>query len=72
MKMARDFLCCTSLIVGQKKFEKLIKIIDDTYMGKSSRRSLEQMRTREIGEPSNSSPPALKFGSHLFLKYVNE
>ena len=24
-----------------KKFEKLIKIIDDAYMGKSSRRSLE-------------------------------
>ena len=36
-----------------KKFEKFIKIIDDAYMGKSSRRSLEQMRRREIGEPSN-------------------
>ena len=36
-----------------KIFEKLIKIIEDAYLGKSSRRSLEQMRRREIGEPSN-------------------
>ena len=55
-----------------KKFEKLTKTIDDAYMGKSSRKSLEQMRRREIGEPSNRSPPKLKFGSHLFLKSVNE
>ena len=55
-----------------KKFEKLIKIIDDVYRGKSSRRSLEQMRRRKIDEPSNRSPPTLKFGSHLFLKNVNE
>ena len=55
-----------------KKFEKLTKTIDDAYMGKSSRKSLEQMRRREIGELSNRSPPKLKFGSHLFLKSVNE
>ena len=36
-----------------KIFEKLVKIIEDAYLGKSSRRSLEQMRRREIGEPSN-------------------
>ena len=50
-----------------KKFGKLIKIIDDEYMGKSSRRSLEQMRRREIGEPSNRSPPTLKFGSRYVV-----
>ena len=55
-----------------KKFEKLMKIIGNAYMGKSSRRSLEQMRRREISEPSNRSPPTLKFGSHLFLNDVNE
>ena len=55
-----------------KKFEKLTKTIDDAYMGKSSRKSLEQMRRREIGEPSKCSPPKLKLGSHLFLKSVNE
>ena len=37
---------------NSKKFEKLIKIIDDAYMSKSLRRFLEQMRRREIGEPS--------------------
>ena len=41
-------------------------------MGKSSRRSLEQIKRREIGEPSNRSPPTSKFSSHLFLKKVNE
>ena len=56
----------------RSKFKKLIKIIGNAYMGKSSRRSLEQMRRREIGEPSNRSPPTLKFGSHLFLKNANE
>ena len=50
-----------------KRFEKLIKIIDDAYMGKSSRRSLEQMRRREIGEPSNLLAPTLKFVSHYVV-----
>lgn len=55
-----------------KKSGKLIKIIGDAYIGKSSRRSFEQMRRRGIGEPAYRSPPTLKFGSHLFLKNVNE
>ena len=55
-----------------KNLEKLINIIDDAYLAKSWRRSLEQMRRRETGEPSKRSPPTLKFGSHLFLKNVNE
>ena len=50
-----------------KKFEKLIKIIDDAYMGKSSRRSLEQMRRREIGEPSKRLPLTLRFGSRYVV-----
>ena len=50
-----------------KKFEKLIKIIDDAYMGKSSRRSLEQMRRREIGEPSKPLALTLKFGSRYVV-----
>ena len=50
-----------------KIFEKLIKIIEDAYLGKSSRRSLEQMRRREIGEPSSHSPATLKFGSRYVV-----
>ena len=40
-----------------------MKVIDDAYMGKSSRRSLEQTRRCENGETSNR---------HLFLKNFNE
>ena len=68
----QGFFVLQKLNFRSKKFEKLIKTIDDAYMGKSSRRSLEQIKRREIGEPSNRSPPTLKFGSHLFLKKVNE
>ena len=35
------FLCVPQVYFRSKNLENLIKIIDDTYVGKSSRRSLE-------------------------------
>ena len=44
----QGFFVLQKLNFRSKKFEKLIKTIDDAYMGKGSRRSLEQMKRREL------------------------
>ena len=51
-----------------KKFERLIKIIDDSYLANCSEKSKDQMIRREVGAPIFRSPPSLKFGSDIFIK----
>ena len=51
-----------------KKFEKLIKIIDDSYLVNCSKKSKDQIIRREVGAPIVQSPPSLKFGSDIFIK----
>ena len=51
-----------------KTFEKLIKIIDDSYLANCSQKSKDQMIRREVGAPIVRFPPSLKFGSDIFIK----
>ena len=51
-----------------KRFEKLIIIIDDSYLANCYKSSKDQMIKREIGVPMVRSPPSLEFGSEIFIK----
>ena len=51
-----------------KMFEKLIRIIDDSYLENWSKRSKNQMIRREVGSPIVRSPPSLNFVSDIFMK----
>ena len=52
-----------------KKFQKLVDVIDKTYVKNSSKRSKEQMVKRENGTPSKRREPrSLDFGYELFVK----
>ena len=53
----------------EKKFQKLVDVIDKTYIKNSSKRSKEQMVKRENGNPSKRrTPRSLDFGYELFIK----
>ena len=52
-----------------KEFQKLVDVIDKTYIKNSSKRSKGQMVKRENGTPSKRrAPRLLDFGYELFVK----
>ena len=52
-----------------KKFQKLVDVIDKTYIKNSLKLSKEQMVKRENGTPSKRrAPRSLDFGYELFVK----
>ena len=52
-----------------KKFQKLVDVIDKTYIKNSLKRSKEQMVKRENGTPyKRREPRSLDFGYELFVK----
>ena len=66
--MGNDISLSISQHLGKKTFEKLIKIIDDSYLENCSKKSKDQMINREIGAPIVRPPPSLKFGSDILIK----
>ena len=51
-----------------KKFEKLIKIIDDSYLTNCYKSPKNYHIRRDVGAPIVRSLSSLKFGSYIFIK----